>query len=62
MKFEEIKGLSPVELGKKEVELRKELFQATMKNSLGQLGSPIQIRALRRNVARILTAKRQKQG
>ena len=62
MKFEEVKGLSLEELTKKQKEVQMELFQAKMKNSLGQLGSPIQIRALRRNIARLLTAQSQKQG
>lgn len=62
MKFEELKGLSPDELAKKKKEIKFELFQARMKNTLGQLASPLQVRALRRNVARILTAERQKQG
>jgi large subunit ribosomal protein L29 len=62
MKFEELKGLSPEELTKKQKELQRDLFQAKMKNSLGQLASPIQIRALRRNIAQLLTAQSQKQG
>lgn len=60
MKFKEINDLTVDELNKKERELREKLFQAKMKNSLGQLGSPIEIRALRRDRARIKTALSQK--
>ena len=60
MKFEDVKGLTVTELRKKESEVRKELFEAGMKNALGQLGSPMQIRGLRRGVARLKTALNQK--
>ncbi len=60
MKYQEVKDLTVDELRKKERELRGELFQATMKNALGQLGSPISIRATRRNIAKLKTAQSQK--
>lgn len=56
MKFQEIKDLSVVELKKKRAALSEELFQARIKNSIGQLSSPIEIRNLRRNIAKINTA------
>lgn len=56
MKFVEIKDLSVVELKKKRTTLSEELFQARIKNSIGQLSNPIEIRDLRRSIAKINTA------
>ncbi|HRO66128.1 MAG TPA: 50S ribosomal protein L29 [Pseudobdellovibrionaceae bacterium] len=56
MKFTEIKDLSVTELKKKRTALSKELFDAKIKNSIGQLGNPVEIRQLRRDIARINTA------
>ncbi len=56
MKAQEIKDLSVTELKKKRTTLSEELFQARIKNSIGQLSNPIEIRDLRRNIARINTA------
>ncbi|AHI06683.1 50S ribosomal protein L29 [Bdellovibrio bacteriovorus W] len=56
MKFNEIKDLSVTELIKKRTTLSEELFQARIKNSIGQLANPIEIRDLRRNIAKINTA------
>lgn len=56
MKYTDIKGLSRQELLKKKNSLREELFQAKMKNVLGQLTNPVQIRFLRKDVARLETA------
>lgn len=56
MKFAEIKDLSVVELKKKRAGLSEELFQARIKNTIGQLSSPIEIRNLRRDIAKINTA------
>ena len=56
MKFSEVSELSLVELKKKKKALKQDLFQAQMKNSLGQLSNPIEIRMMRRNLARLNTA------
>jgi len=56
MKFTEIKDLSVVELKKKRAGLSEELFQAKVKNSIGQLANPIEVRNLRRDIAKINTA------
>jgi len=56
MKFAEIKDLSVAELKKKRAGLSEELFQARIKNTIGQLSSPIEIRNLRRDIAKINTA------
>ncbi|MNK11995.1 50S ribosomal protein L29 [compost metagenome] len=56
MKFIEIKDLSVAELKKKRTTLSEELFNARIKNSIGQLPNPIEIRNLRKDIARINTA------
>ena len=56
MKFADVKTLSKVELVKKHKALVKEVFELKMKNSLGQLANPLEIRKARRNVARLQTA------
>ncbi len=56
MNYADVKGLSDKDLLKKSKELRTEMFQARMKNALGQLANPMTIRNLRRDVARLKTA------
>lgn len=56
MKFTEIKDMSVSELMKKRSVLSEQLFEARMKNSIGQMANPLQIRQLRRDIARINTA------
>lgn len=60
MKYNDIKDLSVTELKKKRSVLTKDLFEAKLKNSIGQLQSPIEIRKLRKDIAKINTAIVQK--
>jgi large subunit ribosomal protein L29 len=60
MKFADVKDLSATELKKKKNTLTQELFDAKLKNQLGQLGNPLEIRKLRKNLARLNTALVQK--
>jgi large subunit ribosomal protein L29 len=53
--MKELKNLSVKELTKKVSDLRKDLFDLKMKNSLGQVSNPLEIRMVRRNIARALT-------
>jgi large subunit ribosomal protein L29 len=62
MKFEEIKDLTGDELRKKQMQLRDELFEMRMKHSLGQVGNALEIRARRRDLARVITALNMKLG
>lgn len=55
MKQSEIIKLSKVELTEKLVELRKSYVDLKMTHTLSPLESPIQLRELRRTVARIAT-------
>lgn len=56
MKFSDIRDLGKTELLKKKNELQADLFQANMKNTMGQLSNPVQIRFIRRDLAKIETA------
>lgn len=60
MKFVDIKDLAVAELQKKQNSLKQDLFDARMKNQLGQLGNPLEIRYIRRELARVNTALTQK--
>ena len=56
MNFEDIKNLSTVELNKKLRETKENLFEARMKNAMGQMTNPISIRHMRRDIAKLKTA------
>ena len=56
MKYSDIENKSVVELIKQKNEISTKLFDLKMKNSLGQLTSPHQIKNIRRDIARINTA------
>ena len=56
MNFEDIKNLTPVELHKKIREIKENMFEAKMKNAMGQLTNPISIRGMRRDIAKLKTA------
>ena len=56
MEYKEIKNMSLEQLNKKALELKKNLFELRMKNTVGQLNNPIEIRDTRKTVARVLTA------
>ena len=56
MDFQDVKNLSPVELHKKMRDIKGKMFEARMKNAMGQLTDPISIRKMRREVAQLRTA------
>ena len=60
MKYTDVKDLSATELKKKKASLTQDIFEARMKNQLGQLGNPLEIRKLRKDLARVNTALVQK--
>jgi len=55
MKVNELRDLNLQELREKEDELKDELFNLKMRHSINQLDNPIQIRNLRRDLARVKT-------
>ena len=60
MKYNDIKDLTASELKKKKSSLVADLFEAKIKNQIGQLSNPMEIRKLRKNIARVNTALVQK--
>jgi large subunit ribosomal protein L29 len=62
MKFADVQELTSTELRKRAISLREELFEARMKHTLGQLGSPVEIRHKRKDLARLKTALQMKLG
>ena len=56
MKFTDIENKNLKDLIKQKQELVSQLFEMKMKNSLGQLSNPIQIRMVRKNIAQLNTA------
>lgn len=55
MKIRELKELSADELLHKETEIRDQLFKLRFQKSLGQLESPMKIKNLKKDIARIQT-------
>ncbi len=55
MKIQELKEMSAEELQAKEVELRDQLFKLRFQKSLGQLDSPMKVKNVKRDIARIKT-------
>jgi large subunit ribosomal protein L29 len=55
MKMQELEELSADELKTKESDLRDQLFKLRFQKSLGQLESPMKVKNVRRDIARIKT-------
>ena len=60
--FNELKGLAPEELKKKELELREELFNLQMQRGTSQLENPKRIQSVKKDVARIQTIIREQKN
>ncbi len=56
MKFSDVENKTVTDLVKQKAELTTRLFDMKMKNTLGQLSTPHQIRTVRRDIAKINTA------
>ncbi len=61
MKVKDLRKLSLQDLTKKEQDLRRELFRLRFKKRVEGLPNPMEIRNIRREIARILTLIREKQ-
>ncbi|MBE3112578.1 MAG: 50S ribosomal protein L29 [Acidobacteria bacterium] len=55
MKIKELKEMSVDELKHREAELVDQLFKLRFQKSLGQLESPMKVKNIRRDIARIKT-------
>ena len=60
MKVNEIRDLGLDELQARERELDDQIFRMRIQKSMGQLEAPLQIRVLRRDLARVKTVLTQK--
>ena len=59
--IKEIRGLSVEDLDKKLNELKKDLFMLRMQHATNQLDNPMQITAVKKDIARIKTIIREKE-
>lgn len=58
MKASEIKSMSAEEMDAKLLELKDELFKLRFQQAINQLDNPMRISAVKKDIARILTVKR----
>lgn len=62
MSSKEYKALGEVDLKNKVVLLKSRIVELKLKNGLGQVANPLEIRSLRRDLARVLTVLSEKNG
>ncbi len=55
MKASELRDLGAEELRQREAEFKEELFNLRFQHGTGQLESPMRIKAIKRDLARVLT-------
>ena len=61
-KIAELRDLTVDDLRARERELDDQLFRLRIQKSMGQLEAPLKVRGVRRDLARVKTLLRQKQG
>jgi len=57
VKTSELRSMTVEELTKREQELRRELFNLRFQKATGEIENPMRIRAVRKDLARVLTIK-----
>jgi large subunit ribosomal protein L29 len=62
VKAQSMKEMTLDEMKQRVSELREELFNLRFRNSMRQLDNPLKIRESRREMARLLTVMREKEG
>jgi large subunit ribosomal protein L29 len=60
MKPSEMREITAEELRHKEQDLRKELFNLRFQQATGEIENPMRIRAIKREIARVLTIATEK--
>ena len=60
LKAKEIRNLSVEELNKKLEDLKKDLFMLRMQHATNQLDNPLQLAAVKKDIARVKTIIREK--
>jgi large subunit ribosomal protein L29 len=58
MKASDIRKMSAAELDAKLLELKDELFKLRFQQTINQLDNPMRISAVKKDIARVLTVKR----
>ncbi len=61
MEIKELRKLSTEDIKKKIVETKEELFAKRMKHASGSLDKPVELKTLRRDVARMKTILRERE-
>ena len=59
--LESLRGKSAAELNEELVSAKKELFNLRFQHVTGQLENPVQMREVRKNIARVKTIMREKE-
>lgn len=59
-KAADLRSLTIDELNQEEADLKKELFNLRFQKTTGEIENPMRIRAVRREIARVLTVKNEK--
>ena len=61
MKIDKVRNMSQAELASEELKLKKELFNLRFEHVTGQLENPLKMREVKRDIARVKTALREKE-
>ena len=61
MKIEKVRNMSQAELATEELKLKKELFNLRFQHVTGQLENPLKMKEVKRDIARVKTALREKE-
>ena len=56
-----LRGMNAEELGREEQALREEIWKLRLQGSTGQLQDPYKVRRARRDLARVLTVRREQE-
>ena len=61
MELKKMRDMTEVELNTERSKMKKELFNLRFQHATGQLENPVQMRELKRNIARVKTIIREKE-
>ena len=61
MKIDKVRNMSQAELASEELKLKTELFNLRFQHVTGQLENPLKMREVKRDIARVKTALREKE-
>jgi len=62
MKAAELREVTMEELERKEQDMRRELFNLRFQQATGEIENPMRIRAIKKDIARVLTVAREKKS